>query len=327
MNLDALETLRQRPPIGWLRERDIDLLLCAELHVDGALRRHFRDVWEVEGVTFGGAWVSHHDVDGESDLVVAFDAREGELVLLVENKVDAIFQREQQERYQARAERWRASDNGREVRTVLLAPSDYFARSGSEAFDLQISYEELIGALRGAGDERSQFLGEALEQGVENYRRGYTPVPDHAVSEMWLAIYKVAAKERPLLRMPKPSEKPRDAGFIHCRRPEGFSSSDRQRAEIILKKRRIGESHIDLQFNGIPYADLADAVSDLLEEDMSVVRTGKSGSVRLTAPPVDFGRSPREQLANIREWLRQAERLRRFFLDYRPLEFLDAGGS
>lgn len=324
MSLDALRALEQRPPIGWLRERDIDLLLCSELHVDGALRRHFCDVWDAEGVTFKGAWVSHHDVDGESDLVLAFDGREGELVLLVENKVGADFQPDQQERYQARAKRWRALDTRREVRTVLLAPSDYFARSGSEAFDLQISYEDLIESLRSAGDERSWFFGDALEQGIESHRRGYTSVPDQAVSDMWSAIYDVATAEQPLLRMQRPPEKPQGARFISCPSPQGFSPSDRRRAKIVLKKRRIGECHIDLQLSGVSDADLTVAVSGLLEDDMVVVRTGKSASIRLTAPPVDFERAPRDQLANIREWLRQAERLRRFFLDYRPLELLDS---
>ena len=323
MSPDALEVLKQRPAIGWLRERDIDLLLCAELSVDGSLRRHFADLWHGNAVSFEGAWVSHHDVDGESDLVVAFDGPNGKLILLIENKVDAEFQPDQQDRYRMRAKRWEASGRDCEVRTVLLAPEDYLKQPGSEQFDRQISYERLVEALRGTKDPRSQFVGKALQDGIDHYREGYAPIPDDMVSNWWTTIYEIAAAEQPRLNLKKPGPKPKGAGFIRCPDALGFSSSDRERVELILKRRRIGECHVDLQFSHVSPSDLRDAVSTVLERDMRVVPTGKSANIRLAAPPVDFARSPHDQLENIREWLRHAERLRRFFEVHRPLELID----
>ena len=325
MNLDSFDALKKRPAIGWLRERDIDLLLCLELSVDGSLRQFLARACDVEVVGFEGAWVSHYDVDGEIDLVVAFGGPNARTILHIENKVAAVFQPEQQERYRMRAKRWHEGDVNTKVRTVLLAPADYLNRSGSVLFDLRISYEELIDVLGKATDPRSLFLGEVLAQGVESYRQGYTAVPDRAVSDVWATFYKIARDEQPRLNLRMPPLKAKGAGFIRCPDAEGFSSSDRKRAVIILKKRRIGECHIDLQFTGVSDVDLTRAVSGLLECDMYVQRTAKSASVRIAVPPVDFGKSPLEQLGNIREWLRHAERLRRFFVDHRPLELLDRG--
>jgi hypothetical protein len=77
MNISA--NLLGRAPHGWLRERDIDLLLCAELHVTSG--------------RFSGAWVSEADADGESDLVLASDGDGGHLIALIQNKVAAAFLR------------------------------------------------------------------------------------------------------------------------------------------------------------------------------------------------------------------------------------------
>ena len=70
MDLSAYALSQDRPPIGKLWERDIDLLLCSELHVAGPLRQRFADLWGTEIDGFEGAWVSHDDEDGELDLVI-----------------------------------------------------------------------------------------------------------------------------------------------------------------------------------------------------------------------------------------------------------------
>ena len=88
-----LTELRRRKPTEWLRERDVDLLICSELHVDGGpLQRLFLGGWNGGVATFGGAWVSHRESDGETDIVVSFVSESEVLVLLVENKISAGFQ-------------------------------------------------------------------------------------------------------------------------------------------------------------------------------------------------------------------------------------------
>jgi hypothetical protein len=50
---------------------------------------------------------------------------------------------------------------------------------------------------------------------------------------------------------------------------------------------------------------------------MSIVKAGKSASVRVSVPHLDFSAPDLPQDDNIRSGLRQAERMRRFFVDNR----------
>jgi len=79
--------LSPRQPFSWLRERDIDLLVCAELHVNGTLTRLMADRIACPNGDFSGAWVSHTEIDGECDLIVAFNTKGGNVIALVENKI------------------------------------------------------------------------------------------------------------------------------------------------------------------------------------------------------------------------------------------------
>ena len=103
-----IDELRDRSPAAWLRERGIDLLICSEPWAEGSpLRTISAGRWNDGTATFDGAWVSHQDADGETDIVVSFISGPESLVLLVENKIYAEFQPDQPERYRQRGMRWR----------------------------------------------------------------------------------------------------------------------------------------------------------------------------------------------------------------------------
>ena len=108
-NSTPLDRLKNRPPMQWLRERDIDLLICSELHSPGPLWDLFLGGWNSGVAEFDGAWMSWQDVDGETDIVVSFKAGANALILLIENKIAAQFQPDQPRRYRIRAQRWQAS--------------------------------------------------------------------------------------------------------------------------------------------------------------------------------------------------------------------------
>ena len=315
------DDLRNQPAVRWLRERDIDLLVCSELHLGGGPLQEIL----VGGLTnngvarFDGAVVSHWDAGDETDIVASFQSDSGSLVLLIENKVDADFQPDQPQRYRERAQRWRNSSPPTcQVETVLLAPSGYFENEGSEIFDRQVSYEEVIDALAGSTDPRTLFLADALRNGIESHRHGYQPEQDEATTRAWGAFWELANEETPLLRMRKPGSKPSGAGFIEFLDAEGVSSAEtKRRAKIIYKRRHC---NVDLQFANMSEAALRSAVEGLLEPDMAVVRAGKSASIRIGVPPVDFTKTPHGQEESIRAGLQAAERLRRWFVEKRLLE-------
>lgn len=318
---NPLRLLAERSPIGWLRERDIDLLICSELHVDGPLRRHLADALGVSGGTFVGAWVSHNDLDGESDLIIVFREDNELLIAMAENKVAADFQPDQVSRYRARASRWQAGIPASRVIPVLLAPSEYLGRDGSDGFDVQIPYERLADCLRSSPDPRSIFLADALLAGIDAYRRGYTAIPNQAVTDVWTAIWRIAQAEAPNLKMQQPSSKPGRSSFVYFRRPNGFGVADVRRVDLVLKA---AHGNVDLQFKRTSPEALERALAHLLEDDMTITRAAGSASIRISVPCLDFGSPPDAQHKRIRQGLLQAERLRKFFVEKQPLTLLDA---
>jgi hypothetical protein len=309
-----LSDLFSRTPFAWLRERDIDLLVCSELHADGELTRLLASKIAPSGARFIGAWVSHAEADGESDLVVTFAVGDTRVIALVENKIAASFQERQAERYAARGQRWGATEGVSNVVTVLLAPGEYMSRAGAEVFDERISYEEAASALRAERDPRSMFLADALAAGVESYRQGYVMKPDESVSDMWMACWKVALKVAPNLGFNQPSLKPGRSTWFYFRDAEGFSREDRKRAVVAYKAER---GQVDLQFASTTSAALARRTEGVINRSMKVVSAAKSASIRISVPSVDFFGSAEKQEAAIIEGFAACERLRVFFVTYR----------
>lgn len=305
-------SLGTRSPFAWLRERDVDLLVCSELHAKGALARQLAVCIGAKDAAFAGAWVSHDELEGESDLVVSYRSPDGEVLALVENKIAAAFQPDQGTRYATRAARWRKAAGVVSVTTVLLAPSDYLSRPGSQSFERHLSYEQVAEALRSEHDPRSIFLAEALEAGIVAYRKGYVAKPNESVSNMWLACWSLACTAAPMLRFEQPGLKPGQSTWFYFREADGFSGM-RKRAVVVFKAER---GQADLQFFSTSPEDLRVRCGDLLDAGMEVVKAAKSASIRMTVPMIDFGGSADAQEASILTGLGACERLRTFFVTH-----------
>ncbi|MGI4879263.1 MAG: PD-(D/E)XK nuclease family protein [Janthinobacterium lividum] len=302
------DLLDSRLPFAWLRERDIDLLLCSELHARGEVARLLASRTGDPAAAVEGAWVSHAEVDGESDLVVALSGPTGRTVVLIENKISAVFQPDQGARYKARAARWEGT--GVRAVTVLVAPAGYHGRDGSEHFEIAISYEEIAEVAERSGDRRSMFFAEALLGAVDSYRRGYIATPDTAVSDMWMACWEIAARLTPKLRLKRPGPKPGRSTWFYFREADGFG---RGTPAVVVYKAEHGQA--DLQFAGMGAAELAARSVTLLEPDMRVVPASKSASVRVAVPEIDFNGLVERQEAAIRLGLETCERLRVLYVE------------
>ena len=304
----------EREPLGWLRERDIDLLVCAELHADGALARLFADRANIIDARFAGAWVSHAEIEGESDLVACWETSRGRALALIENKIAATFQPDQAARYRLRALRWASAVGVSQVSTMLIAPAAYMTRETASDFDVGLTYEDMDEVLRGEGDGRSIFLASALAAGVTRYRNGYVANPDEQVSAAWAALWSEACRLTPELQMARPSPKPGQSTWIYFRGPSGFSVSDRKRAVVVYKAER---GQADLQFSSTLAQHLEERAAELMDDTMSVAQAAKSACIRITVPPIDFRKPIEEQFEAVGEGLRACERLRQFFLAHR----------
>ncbi len=303
-----------RTPISWIRERDVDLLVCAELHANERLRSLISSETRNEHLQFKGAWVSHAEREGESDLVVEWSSPQGRELQLIENKIAANFQPDQGERYRLRAQRIEKEPDVARVTTVLVAPKEYFLRSGCASFERLISYEQIDELLREEGDPRSIFLANVLRDGIKAYRSGYVPVPDEEATAVWSAIWAKCLEKRPALRMKKPDSKPARSQWIYFRNAEGLG--DWKKMVVVWKAER---GQVDLQFSGMSAEELFSRTASILLDGMQVVKAGKSASIRILCEKVDFGRSPDQQPQAIANGLELADQIRCFAATHNQL--------
>ena len=317
METTPTESWRNRPPLGRLRERDIDLLLCCELHCAGALRDRFAEIWDRADIEFSLAQVSYPEPDGETDLVVEFRSGNEVLCLLVENKVDAEFQDGQAERYADRAKRWEDRGDANAVRTLLLAPSRYLERAETDLFDECICYESLIDVLKGTDDDRSYFLSRLLKQGIDKERQGYTPNPDEAVTEVWRRIYERSRSVAPELNMKQRLEgRPLKSSYIYFRHASGFPPIGGQKKGVVIKG---DKGVVDLQFSSTGKSDLESIIQGSLCDNMEIARAGKSAVIRIRSSTLDFRRDPSTQIEAIDDNLKKTERLRKFYIQHESI--------
>ena len=319
--MNPFDELRNRPPMQWLRERDLDLLICSELHIpDSPLRACFFEGWDVSQARFEGAWVSHsesadehYEAAGETDFIVAMCSEGRVLLRLVENKITAPFQPEQPERYKERAKRWLSRlPEGSDVRTVLLAPEVYMEHVVSRSFCCLVTYEDVIATLDRSDDDRLVFLSKTLYHGIEA-RRGRTETePSESTTALWQGIHEMAGTHAPLLCMERPVSKGPGAGFIHLAQAEGMSRSITGGKAKLKYKFQTG--NVDIEFSGMDASLLRSALADRLEDGMTVAQAGGSASVRIQVPQVSFHRPASQQEDAIRQSLEVAERLRLFFV-------------
>src|SRR5690606_27780257 len=94
----------------------------------------------------GDARRSVTDSTGESDLGVLLADSEGAKVrLLIENKVNAMLQPRQAERYRERGSACLASGGCSRYLTAIVAPERYFGSGdGAKGFGGKVSYEAIV---------------------------------------------------------------------------------------------------------------------------------------------------------------------------------------
>ena len=173
-------------------ERDIDLLLLEEF-----IASHNFLVWFLNEIRVHApgrlvsAARSVTTSNGESDLELTISDEHRITKILIENKVDAILQPRQDERYFERASDYLKAGVCHAVVTVLVAPQEY--SESSLKFDKKITYEAILEWIRchlnedPRGHYKCHLLNEAIERGGE----GWHLVPDPVRTEFWKKYWKL----------------------------------------------------------------------------------------------------------------------------------------
>ena len=203
------------PVLTHATERDIDLLLVEEFAASPLFASTVMKAIGLGDVGFLKASVLHSVrriySRREIDISVRVQTGAGDVLLLIENKLDTSEQPLQAESYRAEAEEQAA--NHHLVRTILVCPKTYSEENPvfSKGFDHVISYESFAAffearVLRETGELAARLGHRArmMRQAIEKQRRGYTQVI-HPAKRQFTERYVALAREIAPELVPGPS--------------------------------------------------------------------------------------------------------------------------
>ena len=286
-------------------ESDIDWIFCIELNVSPEFR-----IWvaarlfpELKGFDHVQAWRSISDVNGESDLLWLINTPDkGQMMGLIENKIDAIAQPDQYLRYVTRGEKLKGDGICQQYSVALLSPEKYRS-TDSSAYPIQISYEDIVTWLHGRTDDRSKYLATIYEAAINKLGTNAPMDPD--ITHFRRQIWQLAKTEFPHLSVPQPGEVSATQYWVEMKH-SGYT--------IIYKtykeKGKFTNSVVDLELAG--RGDDVEALQQqyqalLAGTEITVVKTMGSASFSLPVPAIS---PPIFDETNVREALIVASKLK-----------------
>ena len=268
-------------------ERDIDLLLLEEFVATSEFRSWFLKQLELDQTaSFLDISRSVFTKNGETDLDLSFQGKQGIIKILIENKVDAAFQPDQPERYTERSNDYRKNDNYQSVITVVIAPSVYFGNEiVNYKFDYKITYESVLSWFKESSKlgSRKDYKIALLSKAIERGRIGWKLVPHENVSQFWHSYWELAEKIAPQLAMPVPkSDIPAESHFIKFR-PSLLPSN-------VSLWHKVGYGHVDLQFAemGDKLVEMEERYRNVLLPTMRIEKAAKSAVIRMRIRPTEM---------------------------------------
>lgn len=286
-----------------VEERDIDLLLMEEFHVVPAFAAWFAErVGLGPAAEFDGAWHSLSDQDGETDLMLRVRIAGERVAVLIENKIAAPEQDEQDVRYHLRGVR--AQEAGRYDRfvTAICAPQIYLDTLPLQsAYEHRVPYEAVLdwyGEIEdGRASWRQAIMGEAIEQG----RRGYVMKVHAGKTAFHRDYYTYLQAHHPELSMARPGLKGPKSDWMYFK-GVGFPKG----VKFVHKN---DQGCIDLEFERTSATDLAKRRRSDWPEGVRVLQRSKSAALSLSVPRCDMDAPLAEQLGSIETTLAVALRL------------------
>ena len=245
------------------------------------------------------------------------------IALLIEDKIDAVFQNEQLGRYRLRGQNGVAKKQWSAFEVMLCAPRSYIDKSPiASEFDTAISYEEIAAWLRAnVSDRRGEFRADFLESAASHGASPYIKKTDPETDAFWKAAFDLAHADFPELEM-------KNYNLASGNTWVEFRPSDLPVDVRVFLKGSSGFA--DLTFNRVDLDVLA-RVKLTLPQLGTVHKTSKSAAIRLTFTPfsvvdgisvvdtkvrVAFERC--RELIQVgpleRGWIREANRNRRYSL-------------
>lgn len=198
-------------------ERDTDIILLEEFNVNEHFVEWFLSNLELPKATsINGTWRSISDFGlGETDLLFSYNSNNDTIFVLIENKLDADFQKQQYERYVQRGEKYKSKSKCVDYYVVLVAPKKYAeAQSNFEKF---VTYEEIKEHLLVDKSLRLNFKAQLFAIAIEKSRRGYQAINCEPVQKFWKSYWSFKQDFLPNYRMNEPDIVPFGSDWIEMR--------------------------------------------------------------------------------------------------------------
>ena len=295
-------------------ERDIDLYIINKFINDSKFKELFLKKINCQNYQVCKCLHSFSDEHGESDITIILENDNRKIGLLIEDKINAKAMPEQYKRYILRAEKQKHEGLFDNYYIFIIAPKSYIdSNNEAQKYDNKISYEEILDYISG------DVYGESLiKKAIEEKKKGYDVVENKAVTLFWEKYYEMVENRFSELKL---------------NRYEGARGSDAnwpifftpiEKIQIFHKSDR---GFVDLTIRSVSqyYFEVYDIVKNVLKENMTLQKTGKSLAIRIRVPKIDFEKDFKEQEENVIKCLEVVRELQKFMrkIDYMEILRLD----
>ena len=295
-------------------ERDIDLYIINKFLNDSKFKELFLKKINCQNYQVCKCLHSFSDEHGESDITIILENDNRKIGLLIEDKINAKAMPEQYKRYILRAEKQKHEGLFDNYYIFIIAPKSYIdSNTEAKKYDNKISYEEILDYISG------DVYGESLiKKAIEEKKKGYDVVENKAVTLFWEKYYEMVENRFSDLKL---------------NRYEGARGSDAnwpifftpiEKIQIFHKSDR---GFVDLTIRSVSqyYFEVYDIVKNVLKENMTLQKTGKSLAIRIVVPKIDFKKDFKEQEENVIKCLEVVRELQKFMrkIDYMEILRLD----
>jgi hypothetical protein len=289
----ATDPLEKLQSIYVVQERDIDLLLLEELQSNAGFVDWFGQRVGLQNPAFDNAWYSVSSADGESDLLLRVHVGGQRVGVLIEDKIAAGEQPDQDERYHRRGKQGVKDGWFDRYLTCICAPQGYLdGLSPDSKYNYRIEYEAMADWFSHQRDARSKWRSRVIREAITQGRKGYVKQVNAAVSEFHMAYYERLQRTQPILQMARPTPKG-SAGTWIILWAAGWPKT-------IHLNHKLWRGSVELSFERYTHDQIV-ALGVSWPKNVVPITTGKYGSLATRVPKIDVKKPFETQLVAVDE--------------------------
>ena len=278
-------------------ERDVDLLVINKLVNDSNVLNYFLHRANLHDYELVNIEHSHMDSElGESDITLIVE--NNKVGILIENKIDAAAMDMQPERYVKRAQKGVENNLYNDYKIFIIAPKQYLNTNVyARKYPNSISYEELLDVMK-----NDFYAITLIKKAIEEKEKGYIVIENEMVTNFWRRYYEFIRLYYPGIKIHEIIG-PRGSKAAW---PE--MNTDYKQVVIMHKSDR---GYMDLTFGKMSsYVSIFNKYTEkVVTNEFKIVKTGKSLSIRLEVPILDFKGEFDDYVEEMHECMKSAIKL------------------